>query len=569
VSLHVDRYLSSRWWYALAATCIAYYAFTVTQLADSTPKFDDLNDVFGFFKQLALAHTPLQKIGAFFYPNNEHITFFSHLVYFTQYQLLGEIRFYPLILTGHLIIVATACLLGTAIDSGRRPFYFATITIGYINLYCWDSSFKAMTAISNQAVLLFAVATFFALLRWHKLWIALVFALFATFSQGNGILVWPLGLLVLLLDTHWQPSRRHCISIWMFTAVGAIAIYGWAHHVYGMPSPARATTIFSLLDKGFTLPILSVFAFLGSTVFSPVHVMLAIAVGAGTAVIFSCCAWRSRNRHTLVLTITGFLLVSAVIASITRGLLTGEASAVLESRYKMYSVAFVLLTLVWLCEQSSKPAQRAALAAILLVVSLGIHASSYRVVWAIQHQAQKFSESYQYWLEDGDFRRQALYFPPMSDHFLFVAEHLQLFNFMQFVPNGAILTPLPAVSARTCPPTPAPADHCPMTIRHRGNALFVVIDGITIDVETLDGNISHPPALPANITLCDEQANAVMEFVIPEHPASQQHWLVPEADIPAGNYRVLFQPAQQPACETQLTKKPRKVKTEMRTLFGD
>jgi hypothetical protein len=68
-----------------------------------------------------------------------------------------------------------------------------------------------------------------------------------------------------------------------------------------------------------------------------------------------------------------------------------------------------------------------------------------------------------------------------------------------------------------------------MTIRHRGNALFVVIDGITIDVETLDGNISHPPALPANITLCDEQANAVMEFVIPEHPASQQHWLIPEA----------------------------------------
>ncbi|MBK8288412.1 MAG: hypothetical protein IPK95_07100 [Cellvibrionales bacterium] len=78
--------MSSRWWYALAATCIAYYAFTVTQLADSTPKFDDLNDVFGFFKQLALAHTPLQKIGAFFYPNNEHITFFSHLVYLTQYR---------------------------------------------------------------------------------------------------------------------------------------------------------------------------------------------------------------------------------------------------------------------------------------------------------------------------------------------------------------------------------------------------------------------------------------------------------------------------------------------------
>ena len=146
----------------------------------------------------------------------------------------------------------------------------------------------------------------------------------------------------------------------------------------------------------------------------------------------------------------------------------------------------------------------------------------------------------------------------MSDHFLFVAEHLHLFDFMQFAPDVAILTPLPAVSGRTCPPTPAPADHCPMTIRHRGNAITVVVD-----VDT-----NQQPALPANITLCDEQANAVMEFVLPENSSSQQHWLIPEAYIPAGNYRVLFQTAQQPACETQLTKKPRPVKTEMRTLFG-
>ena len=97
-----------------------------------------------------------------------------------------------------------------------------------------------------------------------------------------------------------------------------------------------------------------------------------------------------------------------------------------------------------------------------------------------------------------------------------------------------------------------------MTIRHRGNAITVVVD-----VDT-----KQQPASPANITLCDEQANAVMEFALPEHSASQQHWLIPEASIPAGNYRVLFQPAQQPACETHLTKKPRKVKTEMRTLFG-
>ena len=564
---NLDKYMASRWWYALATMCIAYYLLTVSQLADNTPKFDDMNDVFGFFKHLALAQTPLQKVGAFFYPNNEHVTLVNHLVYFSQYQLLGEIRFYPLIIIGHLIIIATGCLLGMVIDNARRPFYFAVITIAYINLYCWDSSFKAMTAISNQAVILFAVATFFALLRWHKYWLALVFALLATFSQGNGMLVWPLGLLILLLDNHWQSTRWRHITIWLTTAALTIAIYSCARHLYSEPSPVTAKLFFSFLQQRPALPFLSTLAFLGSTIFSASHVTLAIGLGAGALLTFFYCVWQCKKKHfkhpdTLIFVIVFFLIASAVIVGFTRGLLVADASGGLESRYKMYSIAFVLLIGVLLyellCEQLTKPAQRVVLAVLILVAASGIQVSSFRMIPAIQHQAQAFSDSYHHWIEDGDFRRQALYFIPMSDHFLFVAEHLHLFDFMQLVPDTAILAPLPAVSGRTCPPTPAPADHCPMTIRHRGNAITVVVD-----VDT-----NQQPALPANITLCDEQANAVMEFALPEHSTSQQHWLIPEAYIPAGNYRVLFQSAQQPACETQLTKKPRKVKTEMRTLFG-
>ena len=570
MSVNSNTWMSSRWWYALAGAGIAYYLLTVIQLADNAPKFDDLNDVFGFFKLLALAQTPLQKVGAFFYPNNEHITLVNHLIYFAQYQLFGEIRFYPLILVGHCIIIATACLLGAVIDNARRPFYFAAITLGYLNLYYWDSSFKAMTAISNQAVILFSIATFFSMIRLHKISLALVCAFLAMFSQANGMLVWPLGLLVLLLDRRWQPTKWRCITIWVIAATLAIAIFSWAHHIYGAPSPVTAEMFFLQLQKFPALPLLSTLAFLGSTAFAPPQAILAACAGIGALLVFAWHAFRHPDRNKLALAIAFFLLASAMTAGIMRGMVYGDASAALDSRYKMYSVAFVLLSLALWCDQTSRPIRRPVLAALLLLVSFYLHASSYRQIPSIQQQAQKFSDSYRYWLIDGDFRRQALYFPPMSDHFLFAAEHLRLFDFMQFAPDGAILAPLPAVSGRTCPPTPAPADHCPMTIRHRGNAIAVAID-----VEALDGNISHQPALPANITLCDEQANAVMEFTIPvtfvapEHPASQQHWLVPEADIPAGNYRVLFQPAQQPACETQLTKKPRKVKTEMRTLFGD
>lgn len=80
---------------------------------------------------------------------------------------------------------------------------------------------------------------------------------------------------------------------------------------------------------------------------------------------------------------------------------------------------------------------------------------------------------------------------------------------------------------------------------------------------------STPPVLPATVTLCDTQTDAVVEIAIPESPMAPHTWLIPEADIPAGHYRVLFQPTQQAACETTLIKKPRKAYAEMRTLFGD
>jgi hypothetical protein len=58
-------------------------------------------------------------------------------------------------------------------------------------------------------------------------------------------------------------------------------------------------------------------------------------------------------------------------------------------------------------------------------------------------------------------------------------------------------------------------------------------------------------------------------FVIPAKPTSSPSWFIPEVEIPAGHYRALLQPAQQALCAIPFTKKSRKVKAEMRTLFRE
>lgn len=548
--------LTSRYWYALAALSVLSYLITTCWLTDNTPKFDDLNDVFGFFKQLALAQTPLQKIGAFFYPNNEHVTAFSHLLYFLQYQLLGEIRFYGLTLIGHLIIVATGCVLGCIINNSRKPFYFALFTIGYLNLYYWDSSFKAMTAISNQAVILFSLATLFALVRCKNFSMGIFFALLATFSQGNGVLIWLVGTVILLLNPETQTQRFVKLALWLSCAISAYVLYAWARHTYGTPSPISLVYLQEHWQNAWLWQILgAVLAFLGSTVFSAVH--LGVAMLLGGIAMLATLFWllRFRQRDWLISGVLLFILASALTAGVMRGLASG-AEGSLESRYKMYSLIFVLLLSVAAIEYWLPVRWRQRAAALLLLTALSIQLSAFRAVPFIQSQAQRFHVSMTTWLQDGDFRRQAIYFPPMSDHFLFVAEHLHLFNFMQFAPEAAILRRLPVVAGQNCPATSTPVDPCSITIRHRGNALAVVVSA--------DSTL---PALPATITLCDTQTDAVMAFAIPETAPALQTWLIPEAEIPAGHYRVLLQPAQEAACETTLTKKPRKVTTEMRTLF--
>lgn len=553
-----NNILTSRYWYVFALSVIVIYLTSAALLTDQTPKFDDLNDVFGFFKQLALAQTVPQKLGAFFYPNNEHITAFSHFVYFLQYSALGEIHFYSLTLFGHLIIVATGCLLGSAINSERKPFYFAVCTLGYINLYFWDSSFKAMTAISNQAVILFILATFFLLLRTQKLFPALCCAILASFSQSNGLLVWPIGALLLVCCPIFSRYRWRDLSVWLLIAIAVFVLYAWAKRSYGTPSPLTLAYVQTHWQNTMLWNIAAAtMAFPASTIFSTAHTGLTIAFGA---LLWLCAlVWLLglRQRNWLVSALVLFVLLSALSAGLMRGFFAGAEGA-LESRYKMYSFALVLLLGAAGVEYGLRPRWRHPAAALLLLLALTFQVSAYRVVPFIQSQAERFHLSYQHWMEDGDFRRQAIYFPPMSDHFLFVAHYLQLFNFMQFVPQEAILRRLPAVPGQACPTVPAPANPCSIAIRHRGNAIVVAIDAG-----------STPPVLPATVTLCDTQTDAVVEIAIPESPMAPHTWLIPEADIPAGHYRVLFQPTQQAACETTLIKKPRKAYAEMRTLFGD
>ncbi len=546
-----EQILASPRWYLLAALWIFLYLVSVLQLADNTPKYDDLNDVFGFFKQLATAESLSQQVAAFFYPNNEHITLVNHLIYFAQYQLLGEVRFYPLILIGQGILVATGILLGSAVQGPRKPFYVACITLIYINIHSWDSTFKAMTALSNQAVIFFAFACLLALQKYRSPLAAAGLAMLASFSQGNGLLLWPLGLMLLLVDSHWRTHRYLYAMLWLLHAALAVVTHLWVRQHFG--NAADTHSLFAQMQQNPALPLFATLTFMGASVFDNTQPVLATATGCGILMTLGIYTARSSNRQALLLYLAAFLFASALLVSVTRALGYGNVAAVIESRYKMYSLGLLAIALLLLADCARKPLMITAMLSALLLSAVGILLSSHRFAPAIQMQADVFRQSYQNWIEDGDLRRQAVYFPPMSDHFLFIAHYLQLLDFRSLTEKPWLdLNP----DDTTCQ-QPASANLCDLSVSHRGNAIAVVIRT----------NLPESSRSEQQLVFCSEN-QPPRSVSLSATPAGTQAWLIAEDQLPPASYRVLLQTSGKASCETTLMKKPRKVQTEMQLLFN-
>ena len=561
---------TSKSWYLPALVVLLFYGWTVFNLADNTPKFDDLNDVFGFFKELAVAQTFWQKVGAFFYPNNEHITVTNHVIYWLQYQLTGSIYFRWLIIIGHTIIALTACVLAASIQGKHKPFYSLVMILAYVNLYCWDSSFKAMTALSNQSVILFSVASLLLLQRYQKTGAAIAFAFLASFSQANGMLVWIVGAFIIVFDTAWQGVRIRPLALWLLGMLLSIALYIWAKKTYSIENPAAASVdIWALWQQKPWLPFTSTLAFLGGTGLEKTATLLAIIIGMFNCTVIITGQWLQPRAQQPLFYIALFIIASAIAASGLRGLIGGSTDTVVESRYKMYSLALFIIALLFLAENIHSIVAKRCIMTATLALAILLHVNAYQNKPLIQLQAEKFNSSYQHWVVDGDFKHQAIYFPPMSDYFLFIAHHLQLLDFFQFTPSHELLTTTLAVNETHACPTASTLAMCAFKIQHRGNAIAVQL------FTQFDAHSTNN-----RLWLCNNSAKPLIQFALPDAQAGAAHWLIPEALIPAGEYQVWITGDGVGTCAANVAdtdpnhpspvfiKKPRKVDAQMRQIFN-
>ncbi|AKD58416.1 hypothetical protein SD10_08855 [Spirosoma radiotolerans] len=205
------------------------------QYAVNIPKWDD-HALRHFLFNVDQEPTVTGKFYQLFKQHNEHRIVFDRLASLLDYQLFGQLNYVHLMLVGNLSLVGLLWIFVAALRrsrpavSGQSALYAVPIGWLLFNLSQWENMFWGMAALQNFSVVLWVIAAFYFLSYTTHWRLAFVAGVLATITSGNGLMVWPLGFLILLLRLPAFSGKDNRTSLgpiigWLAGAAFVVALY--------------------------------------------------------------------------------------------------------------------------------------------------------------------------------------------------------------------------------------------------------------------------------------------------------------------------------------------------------
>ncbi|MCK8494413.1 hypothetical protein M0L20_21270 [Spirosoma sp. RP8] len=216
---------SSRLTIPLLLLPIAGFFVYFFALRYNIPWFDDFENIPYFLDRFLNAPSAGESVAALLRPNNEHRVVYARLVVLAHYYLTGGINFANLMLWANVGLVLIFYLLYRALRSQERLSQSALIGLLPVPLLLFTAqsyimTFTAIFSLQYLAIISLVTLTLFVLAINRPLYvgIALALGLLSTFSMGNGLLLWPAGVGMLVLQRRWQ-----ALAIWIIA--GGLSVY--------------------------------------------------------------------------------------------------------------------------------------------------------------------------------------------------------------------------------------------------------------------------------------------------------------------------------------------------------
>ena len=327
---------------------IVYFVVLVVY-SPNVPKADDYNDSLYFLSHFIDAGTWQDKLYYFFGQNNEHRTTTSRLIYVLMYYLHGTLNYKWLMYIGNTSIAGVAVLLACQFTSHTEKLFICCFTSVYLfHLQAWSSMFWAMTALSNYVVIFFSLISLTLLYvpRISSVLWASFFAVAASYSQGNGLLIWPVGglFIVYLYYCDRNFPIRQVLPIWCVIGVSCIAAYFYHYQVSVPPVPIPSRL--EVLSLEPWRPLWWFLGFLGSGfLFESANLHLSIVFGALLLILACGAIYTFRKTYPVLVFFTILILCSALLATFNR-FHVFDIGLCLSSHYKIYSNYLIFIVVM-------------------------------------------------------------------------------------------------------------------------------------------------------------------------------------------------------------------------------
>ena len=335
------------------------------------PIADDYDAILNFSLHLRNAPTFSEKL---YYllssQHNEYKLFFEHALFWLQLELFGHIDLTLLCVIGDSFIVLLGIVLWKMFlpqhqDRATRVAFFIPVSWLLFQLQYAQTLNFAMAALQNLPVLVFSLGAICLLHRatLRSFVSALACLVLAVSSSGNGLLVIPIGLIILILN---RSFRRAFIWATMSALCIAAYWYGYSSRLWVSPSDTAGPLMAQFLRPVYII------TFVGSAGGYPIKAGSFFAGILICAFYFYLAKEGYFRRNPAIGYSVLFLLLSGVLVAGFRS--NFGISSSIASRYTIYSTLLLIfgwfaIVEEWLIAKAKPPLRNRILAtAIVLAV---------------------------------------------------------------------------------------------------------------------------------------------------------------------------------------------------------
>ncbi|GAB2777090.1 hypothetical protein GCM10027275_20080 [Rhabdobacter roseus] len=328
---------------------VLLYVGYINHYALNIPISDDYDLVRVKYTLLTQELSGWEQLKLLLEPENDHRILFPRLVALGFYAWEGFINYRT------LIFFVNACLLGLLLvwglsfrRQGLSHWYLLPVLLWYLNPFLYDVTLWGINGMQHTMLNLLVFSSLYVLSYFQKkgtLLVGLVLALMATFTNGNGFLVFPAGLAMLLVAREWGKS-----AVWSAGMLVALGGYffnykaGQATQVDFTAEFIRNVAIsFGALSAGWVEAFGADPGTLIWLSFGLGYLTLLLIVLGLALLLFPVTTFSARSGPYFWVGVLVFSALTIGIIAVSRG--GRDLFSVFTSRYSLYPIH--LLTLVY------------------------------------------------------------------------------------------------------------------------------------------------------------------------------------------------------------------------------